>query len=71
MRSILLLMIPTLFLSSCAGSHPEGRAAAILDVAQQPATDHAASLTGDDIDAMRRTGLRLIRVVRCWVEECP
>jgi len=59
-----------MFLLSCAELPQEGKAAAILDAAQKPAQSHAEALTGDDIDHMRRTGLELITVVRCWIVAC-
>lgn len=70
MRRPIYLLTLTLFLPSCADLPQEGRAAAILDAAQEPALTHAEALTGVDINTMRQTGLELITVVRCWEEEC-
>lgn len=70
MRPPIYLTILMLCLPSCAELPQEGRAAAILDAAQPAATDHAAALTGTDIEAMRRSGLHLITIVRCWNQPC-
>jgi hypothetical protein len=57
-------------LSGCMGSQNEGSAAAILDAAVPASRDHAAALVGDDLDAMRATGLELITIVNCHPDGC-
>jgi hypothetical protein len=57
-------------LSACESLQNEGKAAAILDEAVPVSRDHAAALVGDDLDAMRSTGLELITIVNCWPDEC-
>ena len=56
-------------LSGCAsGQHTEGRAAAILDAALPEARAHAAALAGDDIIQARKSGVRLLAVLKKWAE---
>jgi hypothetical protein len=52
------------------GSQNEGTAAAILDAAVPVSRDHAAALVGNDLDAMRATGLELITIVNCHPDGC-
>ena len=59
-----------MFLIGCEGTPSEGRAAAILDAAVPVSREHAEALVGDDLDAMRETGLELITVVNCWPDGC-
>ena len=59
-----------MFLTACATSQNEGRAAAILDAAVPVSRTHADALIGDDVDLMRATGLELITVVNCWDGGC-
>jgi len=59
-----------MFLMGCENTPGEGRAAAILDAAVPVSREHAEALVGDDLDAMRATGLQLITVVNCWHDGC-
>ena len=43
---------------------------AILDAAVPVSRDHAEALVGDDLDAMRATGLELITIVNCHPGGC-
>ena len=70
MRYPICLLILMAFLPSCAELPQEGKAAAILDQAQPVATEHAEALTSNSVNEMRRTGLRLITLVRCWPDGC-
>ena len=51
-------------------SQNEGSATAILDEAVPVSRDHAEALVGDDLDAMRATGLELIAIVNCHPDGC-
>jgi hypothetical protein len=57
-------------LTACESLPNEGSAAAILNEAVPVSRDHAAALVGDDLDAMRSTGLELITIVNCWPDGC-
>ena len=70
MRRLTFLMIPLLFLTACESLPNEGAAVAILDAAVPVSRDHAAALVGDDLDAMRATGLELITIVNCHPDGC-
>jgi hypothetical protein len=70
MRRLICLAIPLLFLTACESLPNEGKAAAILDAAVPASRKHAAALVGDDLDAMRATGLELITIVNCHPDGC-
>jgi hypothetical protein len=59
-----------MFLTACESSPNEGAAAAILDAAVPVSREHADALVGDDLDAMRATGLELITIVNCHPNGC-
>jgi len=54
-----------LSLMGCETMQTEARAAAAIAAAQPVAREHATALVGDDVNAMRSTGLELITIVRC------
>ena len=58
------------FLTACTSTLNEGSAAAILDNAVPESITHARALTGDDLAAIRKTGLDLIATVNCWPDGC-
>ena len=71
MRRLICPTILMLFLHGCAQWSQDSQAAAILDAAQKPRTDHVVALTGKDLDEMRRTGLVLVTILNCWPDGCP
>jgi len=61
-----------LLLTGCFGlgqPQTEGRAAAILDAAEAPAREHAATLASGDVRASQRTGARLLSVLGVWFDD--
>ncbi|GLQ26150.1 hypothetical protein GCM10007927_09530 [Sulfitobacter pacificus] len=69
-RQICLLMM-LVILSGCFGlgqPQTKGRGAAILDAAMPEARAHAIALAGDDMAAARRSGVRLLAILKQWVE---
>ena len=70
MSKLSALLIPMLFLTACASTQNEGKAAAILDAAVPESIAHAKTLTGADLEAIRKTGLDLIATVNCWPSGC-
>jgi hypothetical protein len=70
MRKLIFLAIPLLFLTACKNLQNQGAAAAILDAAVPVSRNHAAALVGEDLDAMRATGLELITIVNCHPDGC-
>mgnify|MGYP003643479844 FL=1 len=70
MCRLMFLAIPLLFLTACDNLQNEGSAAAILDAAVPVSREHATALVGDDLDAMRATGLELITIVNCHPDGC-
>lgn len=47
--------------SGCVSAAPDG-ASRVLDRLEEPITEHAAALAGDDVAKMRATGRRVIAI---------
>lgn len=63
---MLSLILTTIGLTGCDVTRSEGRAAALMDAAKVEAKAHAVSLTGDDMQEARRTGVRLLAIIGQW-----
>ena len=66
MRLTICLLTTLALLSGCSTSKTEGRATAILDAAMPEAEAHAKALAGNDLPAARRSGIRLLAVLKEW-----
>ena len=65
MRTWALVPLMVIGLSAC-DKWPTPSASAPVDRLRQPASEHAQALAGDDVEAMRETGLALLSLLTAY-----